>query len=220
MSYDPVRGEQGQANPRRGAAVLLVRRIEQKLRALIHRHGPESLKKQLWNKDYLRGLYGYGSSAGDFLYPLLAEQAHNGSILDLGCGEGKTENELDEEAYSECVGVDISEVAIARAKAWTERSGRARKTRFHCSNIQNFVPSERFNVILFRESLYYVPLTKMKATLDRYSAFLKEGGCFVVRLCEGTTRHAPIVGAIEANFKVIGKHSSQDGAMVIVFRNQ
>jgi SAM-dependent methyltransferase len=198
--------------------MYVTRRVGKILRGIIYKYGTESLKKRLWNWDYSRSRYGYGSSARDFLYPFLVEHAHNDSILDLGCGEGKTANELDQEAYTKCVGVDISDVAIAKARAWTERSGRDGKNLFYCSDFESFVPSQQFDMILFRDSLYYLPQPKIKTTLDRYSAFLKEGGCFVVRLCEGVGRHAPIVEAIEANFSVTGKRISEAGAVAIAFR--
>lgn len=197
--------------------MYVTRRAREILRGLIHKYGSEALKKRLWNRDYSRDRYGYGCSAGDFLYPYLVEHARWGSILDLGCGEGKTENELDQQAYTECVGVDISDVAIARAKAWSERTGRVGKNKFYRSDIVRFVPSQEFDLILFRDSLYYVPLRKIKATLDRYSDFLKEGGCFVVRLVDGISC-APLVEIIEANFSVQLKRFSEAGAVVIVFR--
>lgn len=197
--------------------MYVTRRAWEILRGLIHKYGSEVLKKRLWNRDYSRGMYGYGCSAGDFLYPYLVKHAHRGSILDLGCGEGTTENELDQQAYTECVGVDISDVAIARAKAWSERTGRVGRNKFNCCDIARFVPSQEFDLILFRDSLYYVPLSKIKATLDRYSDFLKEGGCFVVRLYDGI-RYASLVEIIEANFSVLLKRFSEGGAVVIVFR--
>jgi SAM-dependent methyltransferase len=138
-------------------------------------------------------------------------------MLDLGCGEGKTENELDQQAYKECIGVDISDVAIARAKAWSERTGRVDKNKFYCSDIARFVPSQEFGLILFRDSLYYVPLHRIKATLDRYLDFLKECGCFVVRLFDGI-RYAPLGEIIGANFSVQLKRFSEAGAVVIVFQ--
>jgi peptidoglycan/xylan/chitin deacetylase (PgdA/CDA1 family) len=95
---------------------------------------------------------------------------------------------------------------------------RGGKNRFYCSDIETFTPSQQFEVILFRDSLYYLTQPKIKTTLDRYSAFLKEGGCFVVRLCEGMSRHAPILEVIEASFSIIAKRFSEDGAAVIVFR--
>ena len=197
--------------------MYVTRRAGEILRGLIHKYGSEGHRKRLWNRDYSRGRYGYGCSAGDFLYSYLVAHARRGRILDLGCGEGKTENELDQQAYTECVGVDISDVAIARAKAWSERTGRVGKNKFYCSDIERFVPSQEFDLILFRDSLYYVPLRKIKATLDHYSHFLKEGGCFVVRLVDGI-RFAPLVEIIEANFSVQLKRFSEAGALVIVFR--
>lgn len=196
--------------------MYVTRRAWEILRGRIHEYGSERLKKRLWNWDYSRGRYGYGGSVGDFLYPHLVEYARRGSILDLGCGEGKTENELDVQAYAECVGVDISDVAIARAKAWSERTGRAGKNKFCCSDIVSFVPSQQFDLILFRDSLYYVPLRKIKPTLDRYSDFLKEGGCFVVRLVD-RIRCTSLLEIIEGNFSVRERRFSEAGAVVIVF---
>jgi SAM-dependent methyltransferase len=197
--------------------MYVTRRAWEILRGRIHKYGSEGLKKRLWNRDYSRGRYGYGCSAGDFLYPYLVEHARGGSILDLGCGEGKTENELDEQAYTECIGVDISDVAIAKAKAWSEQTGRIGKNKFYCSDIVHFVPSQEFDLILFRDSLYYVPLRKVKALLDRYSAFLKESGCFVVRVIDGV-RCAPFVEIIERNFSVRQKQFSREGALLMVFQ--
>jgi SAM-dependent methyltransferase len=198
--------------------MYVMRRVGKILRGLVYRHGTERLRKRLWNWDYDHGCYGYGNSAGDFLYPFLRKHTHNGSILDLGCGEGKTANELDQEVYSKCVGVDISDVAIAKAKARTERRGRVGKNVFYCSDFGSFAPSQKFDVILFRDSIYYLPPNKIRTTLDRYAAFLKEDGCFVVRLCEGTSRHSRIVEAIEATFDVADKRISEGAAVVLAFR--
>lgn len=198
--------------------MYVTRRVGKILRGLIYKYGAESFKKRVWNWDYSHNRYGYGNSAGDFLYPFLVEHAHNGSILDLGCGEGKTANELSLEAYTKLVGVDISDVAVAKARLWSERSGRGEKNLFYCSDLENFVPSQQFDGILFRDSLYYLTQAKIMRTLDRYSGFLSERGCFVVRLCEGLGRHAPIVETIEANFRVIGKRLSEEGAIAMAFR--
>ena len=56
------------------------------------------------------------------------------------------------------------------------------KNSFECGDFLTYVPTGQFDVILFRESMYHVPLGKVKATLDRYSAYLKDGGVFIVRL--------------------------------------
>ena len=112
-------------------------------------NGTGSLKKGVWDRKYSRGSCGDGSSTVDFLYALLVEHAHDGSILDLGCGEGKTANELHQGAYPKCVGVDISDGAIAKARAWTPRGGRGGKNIFLRFDFDGFVPVERSTLYFF-----------------------------------------------------------------------
>ena len=59
--------------------------------------------------------------------------------------------------------------------------------------------------------MYHVPLGKVKATLDRYSVYLKDGGVFVVRLFassadrpngEDKQRPAAMLSIMEAEFDV------------------
>jgi len=46
----------------------------------------------------------------------------------------------------------------------------------------SYVPTQQFDVILFRESMYHVPLGKVKTILDRYSEYLRDSGVFIVRM--------------------------------------
>src|SRR5208337_3598344 len=162
--------------------------------------------------------------AGDCVYPPLERYAGNGSILDLGCGSGNTANELAFGAYSSYLGVDISESALDKARRWTERSGRAQKNSFARGEFLGYVPTQQFDVILFRESMYHVPLGKVKAVLDRYSKYLRGGGVFIVRLFtsengKSKSRPSAMIRVIETEFEVLEKrHYSQSGATVIVFR--
>jgi hypothetical protein len=80
-------------------------------------------------------------------------------------------------------------------------------------------------VILFRESMYHVPLSKVKATLDHYSKYLGDGGVFVVRMntsdASGRRKYrlAATVGVMETAFDVVEKSQYGDtGPTVIVFR--
>ena len=112
----------------------------------------------------------------------LERHVANGSILDLGCGTGNTATELAGNAYRTYVGVDISEVCLSKAARRTQESGRADKNHFVPADFLSYVPTQQFDVILFRESMYHVPLGKIKSTLDRYSKYLRDGGVFVVRM--------------------------------------
>lgn len=189
-------------------------------------YGPSSIKKLLWDKEFSGTKWDFiNNTAGDCVYPHLEKYAKNGSILDLGCGPGNTANELVETAYQTYIGLDISEAALAKATKRTEESGRANKNRFVQSDFFSYMPSQQFDVILFRESLYHVPLGQVKAILDKYSKYLKDSGVFIVRIAVldgkvGKTKKRPMamVSVIEREFEVIGKCQYPGGATIIVFQ--
>jgi SAM-dependent methyltransferase len=205
--------------------MYVVERSLRFMRGALLSYGPSMIKKFFWDKEYSNGKWNFNdNTAADCVYPHLEKYAENGSILDLGCGSGNTANELAFSAYRSYLGVDISEAALHKARRWSEENGRADKNSFVQADFLEYVPNQQFDVILFRESLYHVPLGKVKATLDRYSSYLREGGVFIVRIFtaeNGKTKHRPtvMIGVIETKFDVVVKHQNDEtGATVIVFR--
>src|SRR5262249_54087667 len=125
------------------------------------------------------------------------------------------------------VGVDISETALNKARKRSADVGRQDKNSFECSDFMTYVPSGKFDVILFRESMYHVPLGQVKSTLDRYSSYLKEGGVFIVRLFAGSRqtneskyRPTAMLAIMESEFDLVEKGEYEDWGRpkVIVFR--
>lgn len=195
------------------------------MRGAIATYGPSFIKKALWDKEYSSGKWNFNNNTtDDCVYPYLEKYAGGGSILDVGCGSGNTANELAFNAYGSYFGVDISEAALEKARRWSEASGRAHKNSFAQADFLRYEPSQRFHVILFRESLYLVPLGSINATLDRYSKHLEEGGVLMVRIAtleKGKQKHRPIATtrAIEESFDVLEKGQfGESGDTVIVFR--
>jgi SAM-dependent methyltransferase len=151
---------------------------------------------------------------GAWIYQFVQSYCRGGSILDLGCGSGNTGNELAETSYHDYTGVDISEVAVRKATERSVRNGRTAKNRYIKSDILSYVPREKHDVILFRESIYNVPRALMKKTLDRYAHFLAEEGVFIVYLSrDGTEEVREIVGWIEANYRVAEKRWREAAAL-------
>jgi SAM-dependent methyltransferase len=139
--------------------------------------------------------------------------------LDLGCGSGNTGTELSANAYRDYTGVDISDVAIETAKKRAQENGRSEKNRYIQWDISSYEPTQPFDVILFRDSIYYVAGSKLKGMLDRYSKCLKPGGVFIVRLWSGRGGYKGIVDFIEANFEVVEKTvSGPSDTVVLMFR--
>jgi SAM-dependent methyltransferase len=97
-----------------------------------------------------------------------------GALLDAGCGNGVLRTQLHPTAFSTYLGIDFAE-AIAQARGLTDD-----RTRFVAADIRTFEPGERFDTIVFCESLYYID--NAVTELERYLRFLRPGGVFLVSL--------------------------------------
>lgn len=198
-------------------------RATQKLRnvfqGLLKRYGTENIKKWLWNHEYKLGLWNcLENMPADYVYPHVEKYARNGNILDLGCGPGTVGSELNAAAYRFYTGVDISDVAIEKAKQRTEENGRTDRNEYCQSDISTYLPKQQYDVILFGDSIYF-PDKRIAEMLARYSKYLKQDGVFIVRTWFLSDRQRAIVRNIENNFDVVEKrfyHESQ--LIVIVFQ--
>jgi 2-polyprenyl-6-hydroxyphenyl methylase/3-demethylubiquinone-9 3-methyltransferase len=145
--------------------------------------------------------------------------ADNGGILDLGCGSGTTSIELNPGAYSFYTGVDISDVAVQKARKRAQEAGRADRNEYCRSDILAYVPARQYDVILYGESLYYVPLRRIAAMLARYSTYLTKRGVFIARMFDASGNRRRILDTIESHFEVVERHlHEQTHVCVVVFR--
>jgi len=190
-----------------------------KIASFLKSYGPSRIKKLLWEKEFSGGQWDFiDNTMGDCVYENLEKWARNGSILDLGCGPGNTANELDAKVYQHYVGIDISETALEKARKRTITNGREGKNIFVQSDFVTYTPLEKFDVILFRESIYHVPMSKIKDTLDRFSNYLKDGGVLMVRMFTADKdsggkekpRPAAMIKIMEDEFNVIEKNQYDD----------
>jgi SAM-dependent methyltransferase len=200
----------------------LLRRVRDRVRDLLQTHGTSATKQKLWDGEFANGRWDVlDTTTNDCVYSRIERAANGGSILDLGCGSGSTVNELDESSFSEYVGVDISEVAIAKAQRRTEANGRAHKCRFLQGDVTAFEPTREFDVILFRDSIYYIKRQRIVATLMRYSQWLREDGVFIVRIWDGRGKLKEFAEVIKRNFDIVEEYQHQEsGAVVLVFKCQ
>jgi SAM-dependent methyltransferase len=193
------------------------------MRGLLKSYGPSSVKRRLWDEEFSGGKWNFiDETQGDCVYPYLEKYGRKGSVLDLGCGPGNTANELSADAYGTYFGVDISETALRKARKRSQENGRAAKNGFAQGDFVTYVPDRPFDVILFRESMYHVPMGKVKAVLDRFAKYLRPGGVFIVRM--NTTggklgRPKAMADIMEAGFDVLEKRQfGESGPTVLVFR--
>ena len=92
----------------------------------------------------------------------------NGTVLDVGCGEGAiSDHLLPTQLY---VGMDISKEAIQRAKE--KRSGEHNdpllRRKFVNMNAYDFVPTHKFDVIVFSDMLYYLDHEKLLKSMKNH----------------------------------------------------
>lgn len=92
-------------------------------------------------------------------------------ILDLGCGEGVLFRYLPERHRQGYVGVDVSDVALNKARKENIKE-------LYCSPMEKFIPPRQFGVIIFNEVLFYtlVPLD----VVAHYRPYLTEDGCVIL----------------------------------------
>jgi SAM-dependent methyltransferase len=206
--------------------MYIAKRVSRFMVGFVMSYGPKGLKQRIWDKEYANDKWHFiDDTVGDCVYPYLEKYTQNGSILDLGCGPGNTANELADNAYRTYLGLDISEECLAKAVARTKAAGREHKNHFTTGDFLRFEPNEKFDVILFRESMYHVPLNKIRSTLNHYSSYLTNRGVFMVRMylaMNGRSKFRPskMVDIIERHYDVIekGEHGGEGAATVVVFR--
>jgi SAM-dependent methyltransferase len=206
----------------------ITQRVSNLIQAALKTYGPSRIKRVLWNNEYSGDKWNFAdNTVGDCVYAHLEKHVAKGSILDLGCGAGNTATELAFNSYSNYVGVDISETCLSKARRRSKECGRGEKNRFACGDFLSFVPAQQFDVILFRESMYHIPIGKIPSTIRHYASYLKDGGVFIVRMAtcksDGTPipRPTAMISTIKMEFDIVEDcvyTDKQSEAEVIVFR--
>jgi len=156
-----------------------------------------------WDNEYARGRWDYLGNVSELarfsiVVGSCAFWKPNGSILEIGCGPGILMRRLRLVGYANYFGVDLSKKAIERTKVDQNVN-----TRFAVASAETFEPSEKYDVIIFNEMMYF--LADPKGTLLRYAKHLHKGGILIVsmfradrslpmwRLLEGTV---PVLDAV------------------------
>lgn len=197
----------------------MFRRFANLWRAVCQKWGSETTRRNLWNSEYAVGRWRHcDATVGDCVYDVIERYANRGDILDLGAGSGNTATELDADAYSSYTGIELSDVAVADARRRSTAAQRGRKNCYICADITSYVPEKAYDVVLFRDSIYYIPLRRIRETLERYGTFLKTAGVIIVRFYNAHDARK-IVQVVEQNFCVVERNAAGDATtLVLVFR--
>lgn len=157
-----------------------------------------------WERQYRNGRWRYLDSASELAHYMVivgyVQHFHSApAILDVGCGHGRLFQLIGRHPYGSYLGIDIAGEAVRQAREYA-----APRAEFVVADFEQYVPSARFDVIVFNESLYYAP--EPAPLLERYAGALSDNGVIVVSMCHNWWQ-APIWDAVARRFAVL--HSTE-----------
>jgi 2-polyprenyl-3-methyl-5-hydroxy-6-metoxy-1,4-benzoquinol methylase len=198
--------------------------ITKPIRGFLKRWGTSSVKQAIWDyenktrKEFLHENVDekYRSRINDWI----ERYCHEGDILDLGCSDAHIGYSLNSDLYSTYTGVDLSKISIDAAINRQNKTGgwRLNKNRHVVHDISNYPIDHNMNVILFKDSLYYINKNELLNVLKYYQKKLKSGGVFIVHM-DNIQRHEWIRKIIKENFTIIEENSKLDPTgVMLIFR--
>jgi len=101
----------------------------------------------------------------------LIKKSESKKIVDIGCGNGKITEWISEQTQTYCVGIDISSEGIQNAR---ERIKGNNLLRFEVGNLNNIQSTEKYDSVLFLDTLYYSQ--NVKNTISMARELLEDGG--------------------------------------------
>jgi SAM-dependent methyltransferase len=151
-----------------------------------------------WNTEYASGSWQRLRNLDELAHHAVlagyfARLKPGGTLLDVGCGEGVFQEQL-RGCYSRYVGTDFAE-PVRQASVRCDPC-----TRFVEADMNDFTTSERFDAIVFNESIYYHhdPV----AGLRRYEQFLAPDGVFLLSMhCK--ERNDALWSRLEERYQVL-----------------
>ncbi|MFB6453968.1 class I SAM-dependent methyltransferase [Chitinophaga sp. Hz27] len=154
----------------------------------------------IWDQQYSQGSWDVLKSEKENARQETARQliykyAFNGTLLEVGCGEGLLQQHLNPDAYTFFTGVDFSAIAINRAAALNDH-----KTSYIVADMEVYTPPHLIDLILFNESIYYAknPLDLLR----RYMPFLRDNGVMMTSIFS-TGNNLKIIKQIHESFDIV-----------------
>jgi 2-polyprenyl-3-methyl-5-hydroxy-6-metoxy-1,4-benzoquinol methylase len=164
------------------------------------RFGPRKLRGLAFDEKYRSGDWNFSTDGTGELSAVICRYLREGDLLIMGCGGASILQDLEASKLKSALGIDLSQEAIRLAGRFASE-----KISFQLADMVTFQCPRPYDVILFSESLNYVPGTEQKLFLQRLSESLKPGGVFVVTIAQAR-RYAEILEGIRKNFDVLEDH--------------
>jgi 2-polyprenyl-3-methyl-5-hydroxy-6-metoxy-1,4-benzoquinol methylase len=181
---------------------------------LATRFGWRQLRSLAFDEKYRRGDWKFQHDGTGELAPVIGRYLAGGDLLIMGCGGASILKDLPSANLNSALGIDLSPEAIRLAGQFASKN-----ISFQQADMVTFQCPRSYDVILFSESLYYVPTVGQVSLLRRLAASLKPDGVFVVTVAQAK-RYRDVLDGIRKNFAVLEDHSfAGSNRHLIVFRS-
>lgn len=182
---------------------------------LVTRFGSKSMRRLAFDEKYRQGDWKFSGEGGGELGMVVRRYLRNGDLLLMGCGGASVLDGLESDGINSGLGIDLSGEAVRIASRYS--SG---KIKFEQADMIEFVAPRRYDVILFSESIYYVPKRQQDSLLLKLAKDLKLGGVLVVTISQ-SERYAERLESIRSMFNVIEDHRFEGTARhLLVFNSE
>lgn len=179
----------------------------------VTRFGPMRLRSLAFDEKYRSGAWNFRGESSDHLPCVILKYLRNGDLLILGCGGASILESFEPDTFSSVLGLDLSEEAVRMASRFARKN-----ISFRTGDMVTFECPRDYDVILFSESLNYVPTSQQEKVLKNLAKHLKGGGVIVVTLAQSTRYHA-IIELIRSRFEIVeDRRFSGSERHLLVFR--
>ena len=167
--------------------------------------------RERWNYQFQKGRWDGLGNDSELIRQKVVKSYFNkykegGSLLELGCGQGHLVDAVFEKKhFSSYLGVDLSDVAIDAAQ---KRVG-AKNIRFEQGDMNALAIKDRFDVVLFNESINYAKDCH-KVLADAIKNLSAKDGIFIVSMHEHK-RSPEIWKAVDDLFTILDQQVVEKG---------
>jgi 2-polyprenyl-6-hydroxyphenyl methylase/3-demethylubiquinone-9 3-methyltransferase len=165
--------------------------------------------QQVWDAHYRSGQRDYPDSAGQAalhlaICELYQRYSGDGTVLDIGCGNGNLYRYLTEHAGMDTscyTGIDVAEEAVRQAAAQFPEAG------FGQRDYGTESVGSRFDCVIFNESLqcFEDPIAILEKCMDR-----NMHACSLLIVAMSGDQNESLWGALEERFGMVDEHLAQD----------
>jgi trans-aconitate methyltransferase len=145
------------------------------------------LKQLSWNKQFEANVWCRGPNS-PYTTARVEELCNGGKLIEFGAGEGNLPHLLKKECFSEYVGIDISSVAIERARRKALDAG-LNNCQFEQGDMAKWKGAQSVSLIMLSECLYYLNSAEVEKFLLNAMASLTPNGSILV-VVHSATKHA------------------------------